>query len=397
MDEQNPLLKYILDHDHAWSTALNIYNPYLDKYSYSFIQKLPVFDSQGYAQYPEHNFVYDKLWIAQSQDIKCGKVIAGELPKQQLYPIFIKPRWGHKTATSKNCFKIDSLEKLRPYMDISGMIWTEFIDETEGMTDFVLLNGQPVYQMTLEYSKAQIGFIDEWKYVSPKTKPPDKIIEWVNSFMSSYTGIANVQYRGDKIIEVSLRLARGGAYILSTNNRHLVENINKLVKHEEWDYTVDEKLGYKPFYSIKCYTTLPIIYLIPQFFLDKLMDSYGTKEFYEYYFEPNGKNGMVFFQFMHNDLKQGQKLKSRLETIFNIAQICAYLAILLVAYILIASLFAPNKFAPNKFAPNKFAPAIINQHKTKIIVSIVILFLTTLINPFGMQYNLYKSQKQRYS
>jgi hypothetical protein len=385
MEEHNILLKYILDNDQGWSNSLNIYNPYLDRYDYSFIRGIPVFDSQAYVKYPDHSFVYDKLWIAQSQNIKCGKLITSELPNKRLYPIFIKPRWGHQTATSKNCFKIDTSEELQPYIDISGMIWTEFIDATEGMTDFILLNGQPVYQMTLQYSKKQMGFIDEWKFVSPENKPPEKIIEWINSFMSSFTGIANIQYRGDKIIEVSLRLARGGAYILSTDNRYLVDNINNLVKNEDWNYTVDDKLDYKPFYSFKCYTTVPIIYLLPQFILDKMVARYNGKEFYEYYFEPNGKNGMVFFQFMHHDKDQAKKLKSIIETVFNISQIFFYIALLTIILIIPISLMKTH------------ASSIIKPHVGKTVGILIGLFLTTLINPLSMQYNLYKSQKQRYS
>ena len=37
--------------------------------------------------------------------------------------------------------------------------------------------------------------------------------------MKGYTGICNVQYRGKIIIEVGLRCARGGAYILNTKNK----------------------------------------------------------------------------------------------------------------------------------------------------------------------------------
>ena len=40
--------------------------------------------------------------------------------------------------------------------------------------------------------------------------------------MYDFSGICNVQYRGDKIIEVGLRLARGGAYIYSTQNYKLI-------------------------------------------------------------------------------------------------------------------------------------------------------------------------------
>ena len=39
------------------------------------------------------------------------------------------------------------------------------------------------------------------------------IDNWVKENMKGFSGACNVQYRGTKIIEVGLRLARGGAYI----------------------------------------------------------------------------------------------------------------------------------------------------------------------------------------
>ena len=85
-------------------------------------------------------------------------------------------------------------------------MWSEYINGKEGMTDFILKDGKILYQITYVYSKEQRGNIaDIWKYISPKNKPPQKIIDWVKKYMKNYTGICNVQYRGDKIIEIGLR------------------------------------------------------------------------------------------------------------------------------------------------------------------------------------------------
>ena len=80
---------------------------------------MPDFDGQAYKQYPKHNFVYDKLWVAKSQGIESGELedLIENRYKRQNYPIFIKPRWGHKSASSKNCYKIKSYEELVKYKD----------------------------------------------------------------------------------------------------------------------------------------------------------------------------------------------------------------------------------------------------------------------------------------
>ena len=74
----------------------------------------------------------------------CHHVGAHKIPLEELkenrnvkMPIFIKPRWGHLSASSKNCFKIKSWEELEQYRHIPDMMWSEFIDATEQMTDYI--------------------------------------------------------------------------------------------------------------------------------------------------------------------------------------------------------------------------------------------------------------------
>ena len=82
---------------------------------------MPIFDGKAYKRYPQHNFVYDKLWIAKSQGLKGGKLenLRGK-EKTMTYPIFIKPRWGHLSASSKNCFKISLLSAPKGTLNLLG-------------------------------------------------------------------------------------------------------------------------------------------------------------------------------------------------------------------------------------------------------------------------------------
>jgi hypothetical protein len=365
----------ILQYDEEWCKMLGIFNPYLDPFDYNFSKQVPMYDITAYNKYPKYNFVYDKLWIAKSQNIKCGELEELQKRKNIKFPIFIKPRWGHKSASSKNCFKIKKYEDLIPHFDKEDMIWSEYIDAQETMTDYILVDGNIVFQMTSVYSKQQNGFIDKWKYISSDNKPPEKMNEWVKSHMGGFSGICNLQYRGDIIIEVSLRLSRGGAYIKSTNNENIVRNINNVIDKGIWDHSLDNKLDYKPFYSYKCYTNLPIIYLLPQYVIDSIMYTFNCKGFYEYFFEPSGKTGMVFFQFLNEDHKKGLMCTKFIEYLLFFIQLFFIISIIGIIYLLF------------KDPKNK-------NLKTYTIV-IIILYLTRFLNPLSTQYGLYKAQKQQ--
>jgi len=356
---------------------MNFFNPY-DIYPYQLTSTIPNYDKPAFRKYKEHNYVYDKLFVATSQGIMAG--ILDELNLNKLntkngnnikFPIFIKPRWGHKSATSKNCYKINNVDELNNYKHIKEMMWSEYIEGVEGMTDFFMSNGQIIYQITYKYSKEQRGYIEVWKYISSKNKPPDYVVNWIQIHLRTFTGPVNIQYRGDKIIEVGLRCARGGAYINSTMNKTLIQNINNLIDNNDWNYSIDEKLEFEPFWSFKCYINIPLIYILPQYLLDLILQSNNVLPFYEYYFEPNGRHGMVFLQFLHKNFDQGIKLKNLMERIFYILQYLFYI-LLVIAIIL----FVIDKKLCYSF-----------------VVVCLLIYLTQLLNPIIIIYNLYKIKR----
>ena len=372
MSELEKHLKSIVKYEIPWCKMMGFFNPYVDPFDFFISKNIPDFDYQAFYKYNDHNFVYDKLWIAKSQGLMAGNLNKLKQNDNIHLPIFIKPRWGHETATSKNCFKINNWEEINNYKNTPDMMWSEFIDAKEQMTDYFLINGQIVHQITYIYSDSQNGFIDDWKYISPDNKPISKITDWVNRHMSGFTGAVNVQYRDDKIIEVGLRLARGGAYILSTKNKALIENINNVVDKGQWDYNIQDKMKFTPFYSFKCYSSAPLLYIYPQYILDYIMKKHNCMPFYEYYFEPSGKNGMVVIQFMHKNFDEGMKAKKHFESMINMAQY-AFLFLFLISLII--------------FSMNKVIGIV-------MIIIVSILFNTRFLNPLGTQYQQWKATKQ---
>ena len=374
MTEIDDYFKSITIYEQPWCKMMGFFNPYVDPFNHFISKNIPDFDNQAFYKYKEHNFVYDKLWVVQSQGLLGGELKNLKQNDNIKLPIFIKPRWGHETASSKNCFKIKSWEEIDQYKDMPDMMWSEFIDAKEQMTDYILINGQIVHQLTYVYSDSQNEFIDDWKYISPENKPIPKITDWVNRHMTGFTGAVNVQYRDDKIIEVGLRLARGGAYILSTKNKYLIENINNVVDNGLWDYTIQEKMYFTSFYSFKCYSTVPLLYVYPQYLIDYVMKKQNAMPFYEYYFEPAGKTGMVAFQFMHPNFDEGMKTKKHIENMLNFAQ---YLFIFFFIFSLI--IFSIDK------------PIGIFM-----LIMVGMIYNTRFLNPLGVQYQHWKAIKQMF-
>jgi hypothetical protein len=368
------IFKYALRYEEKWCKAMGYFNPYTDIFTSHLTNQMPFFDSECYERYPRFKQVYDKLWVVKSQGLPAGRLekLKGNEDKVT-YPIFIKPRWGHLSASSKNCFKITSADELKKYVDYNDMMWCEFIDARESMTDYVLLNGKIVHQITYVYSDKQNGFSDVWKYISPDSAPPTNITEWVKEHMKEFTGIVNMQYRETKIIEVGLRLARGGAYLLSTENSALINNINTIFLKKEWNYNLTAEMKFNPFYAFKCFTKVPIVFLFPQKLVDRYVKKRGVKPFYEYYFEPVGSSGMVFFQFMDDDFERGMQTKQAIERIFDQAQYAMY-ALFLVAFLLLSFTQWSYRFF--------------------FLFMVLFFFLLRLFNPLNTNYKLYKAQMQ---
>lgn len=370
-------IRSILRNEEDWCQMMGYKNVYLDPFEYHITDSVVTGDGTAFKRFPENRHVYDKLWVADTQGLRCGQLedLNGNEDTMK-YPIFIKPRWGHLSAASKNCYKISNPDRLKQFRGYEHMMWSDYVDGTEGMTDMLMLNGRIVYQLTYKYSDEQNGYSDVWKYVSPDTPAPQRIIDWANKNVRGHTGFVNIQYRNDKIIEVGLRPARSGAYIIATDNEAIMRNIYNAMDRQYWDDSLNSRMRFKPYYAFKCYTTMPIIHIWPQSFIDLLLPMLTDRPLYEYYFEPVGSDGMVFFQFMHDDFEKGMRAKRIIECLFALTQIVVAAAIVFTIHLLVTK-----------------------RNKLSIIVAAVLFFLliTRFLNPLHTNYNLYKGYRQMFS
>ena len=363
-------VKLITGNEEEWCKKMGYRNPYLDPYSHHITSTTVTGDHTAYRRFPENRHVYDKLWIAKTQGMKCGKLEDLKMKQSKVqYPIFIKPRWGHLSASSKNCFKIKDRSSLDKYIDYPDMMWSEFIDGTEGMTDFLLSNGRIVWQVTYIYSDEQNGFTDVWKYISPKTPAPVNIEYWVRDNINDHTGFVNVQYRKDKIIEVGLRPARSGMYIIGADCPALSRNIYTTW----WDESLNNQISWQPYYAFKCFSSLPALYVWPQHVIDVVVQSLTDMPLYEYYFEPVNNEGVVFFQFMHRDFDKGMQVKKAIEIAYTMAQLLTISIGILITYLLY-----------NMKSRYKYIIAFIAYG----------VWLTRFLNPLYVNYNCFKAYKQ---
>ena len=76
---------------------------------------------------------------------------------------------------------------------------------------------------------------------------------------------------------------------------------------------VNRKLEFDPYYSFKCFSKLPILYILPQYVTNHI---FKDVTYHDYYFEPAGKDGDVFYQFNCENYEKGMKKKKKLKNPF---------------------------------------------------------------------------------
>jgi hypothetical protein len=373
----NNLINEIIHTVELYERPWDLLHGLKDSYSKTKLSSnMPKNDYDAYYNNIKHQFVYDKLWVANSQHIQGGKM--DDLLKTEFkyinYPIIIKPRWGHLSNNNRHIYKIHSYGELGRYSHLKDMIWTNYFEGTEETTDFLIKNGKIVHNITYEHSAKPNNIVsDKWKWIAPGVKPPAQISDWVESHLKDYTGVFNVQYIGKSIIEGSLRLARGGAYIYGIENDHYIERINDFIDNNKWE---KQSFDYEPYYAFKCYTNIPLFYLLPNKLMQYLMKQNGCKEFNEYYFENNEKSGQVFYQFFHTNFDKGVHTQKTITNLTNFMQVFFISLAILGIYFLqysrrryAASILIPAALIYATTAQNHLRHfiALFNIHRTRFL------------------------------
>lgn len=162
---------------------------------------VPTDDPDCWALYPRHRWVYDKLMIAQSQNLVAGP--HGVMPPA--FPVFSKPTVnlkgmgaGSRIIRSRKAY----LHSLAP-----GHMWMPLLAGAHLSTDAALIDGRARWWRHAVGAPKPGGTFDHWK-VEAKARSglEARLGAWAARELRGYTGIANFETIGGVIIEAHLRL-----------------------------------------------------------------------------------------------------------------------------------------------------------------------------------------------
>ena len=147
--------------------------------------KIIINDSQAWINYPNYQFIYNKLWIAQSQFINCAPM--NVYPEK--YPVFFKPIIN-LIGMSRGVKKINNKNEYDKYLK-DGFFWEEFLEGNQYCIDLVLKNGNILFYSCL-LSKAGDNGSFLYHESIPNYQLPDHIRYWINKLTDYYQIISKI-------------------------------------------------------------------------------------------------------------------------------------------------------------------------------------------------------------
>lgn len=151
-------------------------------------------DGKAWINNPRYNYVYNKLWLCKTQEIKAAP--SGVEPDS--YPVFYKPIINLYSLGAFS-FKADG-----PVDGVihSGLFWMEYLEGKHWTFD-CYYNQESFHDVyALEAEKSDDNF-DLWKIIEDPDLEYSKW--WVKKHLKGYSGPLNIEIIGDNIIEVHLR------------------------------------------------------------------------------------------------------------------------------------------------------------------------------------------------
>jgi hypothetical protein len=163
---------------------------------------IPTDDADAYDLYPRYRWVYNKLLIAESQNIRAKP--HGMLPPA--FPIFSKPIYNMRGMGTGSCV----LRSLAHWQrrQAPGHMWMELLNGEHVSSDVAIVDGEPVWWRHATGVPLKGGMFDYW-IVHAEWRPAleEYCSDWLRCNLKGYTGMANFETIGGRIIECHLRFS----------------------------------------------------------------------------------------------------------------------------------------------------------------------------------------------
>lgn len=190
-------------------------------------------DADSWLWYPAHRWVYDKLAVALSQGLEAAP--HGVAPPR--FPVFSKP------ITNLRGMGIGSrvLESEAAYIAAltPGHFWCTLLSGAHVSSDVALIDGEPRWWRHTTGVSAPGGTFDYW-HVHAAAMPDIEAWcgDWCRQHLRGYTGMANFETIGNRIIEAHLRFADQWPDLYGPG---WVEALIRLYQAGRWDYPDNDR------------------------------------------------------------------------------------------------------------------------------------------------------------
>ncbi|MDA0785572.1 MAG: hypothetical protein O3B37_04710 [Proteobacteria bacterium] len=163
---------------------------------------VPTEDGDAYMWYPDFRWIYNKLEVAESQDIRC----APHGFKPDSFPVFSKPIYNMRGMGAGS----QVFNSADDYMhgQLPGHMWMELFEGEHVSTDVAVVDGDARWWRHVVGQSIGDGVFDYWTIEGANRPDLETYIDdWLNANLNGYTGMVNVETIGGRIIEAHLRFS----------------------------------------------------------------------------------------------------------------------------------------------------------------------------------------------
>jgi len=224
---------------------------------------IPTDDGDAYDLFPKERWVYNKLLIAESQNLRCAP--HGMSPPE--FPVFSKPIYNMRGMGTGSCI-IQSLEQWH-IRQAPGHMWMDLLSGEHLSTDVAVIDGKPVWWRHASGKPLKAGTFDYWT-VHAEARPEIEAYcgRWLSRKLDRYTGIVNFETIGGKIIECHLRFTDQWPDLYGEG---WIEAVVALYSNGVWRFKdADRRTGY----SVVLFAAHGVRYKIDRTRVHELIDEY---------------------------------------------------------------------------------------------------------------------------
>jgi hypothetical protein len=189
---------------------------------------IPTDDGDCYLLYPRYRWLYNKLAIAESQDLPAGP--HGIEPPG--FPIFSKPIYNMKGMGAGSRL----LRTAKEYERYSspGHMWMALLEGDHVSSDAAIVRGAPAWWRHTVGRPLDEGMFDYWTVLAEARPEIEGYCgAWIGRHLKDYTGIVNFETIGGKIIEAHLRLSDQWPDLYG---RHWCDSVVALYRDDKWTF-----------------------------------------------------------------------------------------------------------------------------------------------------------------